>query len=133
MAAALGLCDTNTYEGQCAAAVEQAARRATSAYPFDPACTPQELLQILQRRPADVPTLALGLHHWLARWIYTQTIQHNRRTVVLSGGCFTNQILTRCTADLLHRSGYTVYTACQVPPGDGALALGQAYLSALEE
>lgn len=28
-AAALGLCDTNTYEGQCAAAVEQAARRAS--------------------------------------------------------------------------------------------------------
>ncbi len=132
-AAALGLCDTNTYEGQCAAAVEQAARRASGAYPFDPACTPRELLEEMQCQRADVPALALGLHHWLARWILNQAQAYRRSTVVLSGGCFTNQILTRCTADLLRRNGYTVYTACKVPPGDGALALGQAYISALEE
>lgn len=132
-AAALGLCDTNTYEGQCAAAVEQAARRASGAYPFDPACTPRELLEEMQCQRADVPALALGLHHWLARWILNQAQAYRRSTVVLSGGCFTNQILTRCTADLLRRNGYTVYTACKVPPGDGALALGQAYVSALEE
>ena len=132
-AAALGLCDTNTYEGQCAAAVEQAARRASGAYPFDPTCTPRELLEKMQCQKADVPALALGLHHWLARWILNQAQAYRRSTVVLSGGCFTNQILTRCTADLLRRNSYTVYTACKVPPGDGALALGQAYISALEE
>ena len=132
-AAALGLCDTNTYEGQCAAAVEQAARRASGAYPFDPASTPRELLEEMQCQRADVPALALGLHHWLARWILNQAQAYRRSTVVLSGGCFTNQILTRCTADLLRCNGYTVYTACKVSPGDGALALGQAYISALEE
>ena len=87
----------------------------------------------MQCQKADVPALALGLHHWLARWILNQAQAYRRSTLVLSGGCFTNQILTRCTADLLRRNGYTVYTACKVPPGDGALALGQAYVSALEE
>ena len=78
-AAALGLCDTNTYEGQCAATVEQAARRASGAYLFDPACTPRELLEEMQCQKADVPALALGLHHWLARWILNQAQAYRRK------------------------------------------------------
>lgn len=132
-AAALNLCCTNTYEGQCAAAVEQAARQAAEPYRFVSTATPQQLLTEMQRRPADVPALALGLHHWLANWILQMANTYKRSTVVLSGGVFTNQILTRCATELLRRNGYTVYTACKVPPGDGGLALGQAYVSALEE
>ena len=62
----------------------------------------------MQCQKADVPALALGLHHWLARWILNQAQAYRRSTVVLSGGCFTNQILTRlhgrsAAAQRLHR------------------------------
>ena len=80
----------------------------------------------MQCHSADVPALALGLHHWHDRRIQNQPQAYRRSTVVLSGGCIPTQILTRCTADLLRLNGYTVYTACKVPSGDGALALGQA-------
>ena len=47
-------------------------------------------------------------------------------TVVLSGGCFQNQILTRALKRALARMGLNVYTQSLVPANDGGLSLGQA-------
>jgi hydrogenase maturation protein HypF len=53
---------------------------------------------------------------------------HGKLPVVLSGGCFQNDLLT---AGVLHELGpeHHVYGASQVPPGDGGLALGQAVVA----
>jgi hydrogenase maturation protein HypF len=52
------------------------------------------------------------------------------RDVVMSGGCFLNQVLTRKIKTSLHSMGLRAYTQQQVPSGDGGLSLGQAVIAA---
>ena len=47
-------------------------------------------------------------------------------TVVMSGGCFQNQVLTRGLTGALVKMGVNVYTQSLVPVNDGGLSLGQA-------
>ena len=48
------------------------------------------------------------------------------RTIVLGGGVFQNEILLSQTARLLDEAGFAVHRPVLLPPGDGAVALGQA-------
>jgi hydrogenase maturation protein HypF len=47
--------------------------------------------------------------------------------VVLTGGCFQNDLLTRRTIEQLVPA--SVFLHGRVPPGDGGLALGQAFVA----
>jgi hydrogenase maturation protein HypF len=47
--------------------------------------------------------------------------------VALSGGVFQNGLLRRLVVLQLRERGFAVYLNRAVPPGDGGLALGQAY------
>lgn len=51
-------------------------------------------------------------------------------SVVLSGGCFQNEILTIGLRKRLEESGFKVYTHSLVPANDGGIALGQAAIAA---
>ncbi|MCR5792153.1 MAG: carbamoyltransferase HypF [Lachnospiraceae bacterium] len=53
--------------------------------------------------------------------------------VALSGGSFQNRILMEETRKRLEEEGFYVYANEQVPPGDGGIALGQAYLGSFGE
>lgn len=48
--------------------------------------------------------------------------------VVITGGCFTNRLLTELTVGKLRAEGFTPIRHHLVPPGDGGIALGQAAL-----
>jgi len=48
------------------------------------------------------------------------------KEVALGGGVFQNEILLGQTVRLLREDGFAVYRSMQVPPNDGAVALGQA-------
>ena len=70
-------------------------------------------------------TLAQGLAAWV-----TQAAQRSGlATVVLGGGCFLNAILHHSLRQSLSAAGLGVLEARQVPPNDGGLSLGQAWVA----
>lgn len=65
----------------------------------------------------------------LADWVAGAATDCGLRTVALGGGCFLNDILTRDLSRRLAARGYAVLAARQLPPNDGGLALGQAWVA----
>ncbi|MBZ0104106.1 MAG: carbamoyltransferase HypF [Sulfuricella denitrificans] len=70
-------------------------------------------------------TLAQGLTAWVMQAAQRSDI----RIVALGGGCFLNAILSRNLRESLTGAGLTVLEAQQVPPNDGGLSLGQAWVA----
>ncbi|MDP2829147.1 MAG: carbamoyltransferase HypF [Sulfuricellaceae bacterium] len=70
-------------------------------------------------------TLAQGLAELVGHAAQVSGIQ----TVVLGGGCFLNRVLSSQLNQTLARQGLRVLQARQVPPGDGGLSLGQAWVA----
>ncbi|MHB1033144.1 MAG: carbamoyltransferase HypF [Pirellulales bacterium] len=50
--------------------------------------------------------------------------------VVLTGGCFQNALLASRARSRLTEAGFTVYTHGTIPPNDGGIAVGQAFVAA---
>jgi hydrogenase maturation protein HypF len=71
-------------------------------------------------------TLIAGLVEWAAAAART----HGLDQVALSGGCFLNKVLTEGVAAGLRAQGIEPLIARAVPPNDGGLSLGQAYVAA---
>jgi hydrogenase maturation protein HypF len=94
-----------------------------------------DLLPLLARL-ADEPDAARGatlFHATLARaladWTLRVAEQQSLDTVALGGGCFLNHILSRQLAAQLSQRGLRVLEARQIPPNDGGLSLGQAWVA----
>lgn len=68
-------------------------------------------------------TLAAALADWL------RAVAPNERSVIASGGCFLNQVLVRGLRARLGAQGVELIEARQVPPNDGGLAVGQAWIA----
>ena len=51
------------------------------------------------------------------------------KDVILSGGVFQNRVLTRLSIERLEREGFRVHYNTIVPPNDGGISLGQAYIA----
>lgn len=135
----LGLGGKNSYEAQLPLAVEALANEA------EPECLSQTpLFPLSQTGPslvADwVPALellghselspanrALSFHQGLAGLAVDIARRSGVRTVALCGGCFQNILLLDLCRDALQRDGFDVLQARVLPPGDGAIAAGQAY------
>jgi hydrogenase maturation protein HypF len=63
----------------------------------------------------------------LSDWVHA--VAPADSTVVGSGGCFLNQILARGMRSRLGAHGLHLIEACRLPPNDGGLALGQAWVA----
>lgn len=70
-------------------------------------------------------TLAAGL----ADWVMWAARREGLDTVALGGGCFLNHILSRRLTALLCARDIRVLAAAQIPPNDGGLSLGQAWVA----
>jgi hydrogenase maturation protein HypF len=143
-AAALGLHQGPQAEAEAALALERAATAWIDAHPADAERLPAESPWTLARLPEHVATLFdlpaarrgegaarfhLGLAQALADTCLQQALAHDVGSVVLSGGCFFNRLLTRTLEARLQRAGLRVLRAAAAGCGDAGLALGQAWLA----
>jgi hydrogenase maturation protein HypF len=134
----LGLKEVMRFEGQAAMLLEGLA----AAYgPVDPATDVRladdlvlDLLPLLNRL-ADTSDAGFGaalFHSTLARalaeWAAAAADRTGLGRVVLSGGCFMNRVLSAAVEHHLEDRGLTVLEASELPPNDGGLAAGQAWV-----
>ena len=114
----LGICHENSYEGECAILLEDAAARAL-------------------KRPGEDLTddLALSFHLRVATMICERCVKirdaKRLNKVALTGGVFQNKILMEKALELLRGEGFDVYYNISVSPNDGGIALGQSYIGFL--
>ena len=78
---------------------------------------------------ADVPRASARFHATLVAMIVAVADREGMRTVALSGGCFQNVLLAELTCAALSQRGFRPLLPTAVPPGDGGLALGQAWVA----
>lgn len=129
----------NSYEGECACALEACAKRADRAYRLSKSLNPVDILTEINEAKKSVPAqdLALGFHNLLAEMITDLSVKYRNEQqinqIVLCGGVFNNRLLTEKAITMLEEKGFSVYINERVPSGDGAIALGQAYIAVLEE
>ncbi|MCL6522944.1 MAG: carbamoyltransferase HypF, partial [Firmicutes bacterium] len=157
VSALLGLARVNTYEGQAAIELGEAAERAVRAgyrprsYPF--ALEPGDgrdgdgeggrlrfdlrpaLRELVQRRLEGAPAerLAADFHETVAAAL-TEALGRWAEArgvdrVVLTGGSMQNPLLLERAEQLLRGRGIGVVTPVQLPPNDGGLGLGQAVIA----
>jgi hydrogenase maturation protein HypF len=140
-AALLGVRPISDYEGQAAMELEALAAIYGPVEPLAEGYRLTEegnldllpLLGWLADHPADPAcgaalfhtTLALALADWVTQAAFRETVSD----VALGGGCFLNRLLSVQVRSRLEQHGLTVYGACQAPPNDGGLSLGQAWIA----
>ena len=146
-----GVCARSTYEGQAAIELEAAAVSAphdAGPYGFAIRDAADGGAWTLDWRPlirdlvgdleagCPAPEAGARFHATVAAMLHAAALRAHRRTglgrVVLSGGCFANDRLVRALVPRLEADGLAVYVHREVPPGDGGVALGQAYVAAAQ-
>ncbi len=144
----LGVCAVMSFEGQAAMRLETLARRCGECLPLAggyhidlrPPAGPSVLsLHPLLQQLADETDAARGAARFhatlidgLVEWIGEAAATTGVRRVVLSGGCLHNRLLAAGLRKRLADRGLAVFEARQVPPGDGGIALGQAWVARAE-
>jgi len=149
VAALAGVRDRASYEGQAAIELEGMASGsdADGAYPFeidesDGGDSPLRIdtrpliCGVVEgvRRGDDAATVGRKFHSTaveiVARICSALRDRAGLSAVALSGGVFSNALLTGEVVDRLDRDGFRVYRHRRVPPGDGGLSLGQLAIAA---
>jgi hydrogenase maturation protein HypF len=136
----LGIRDMASFEGQAAMLLEGLAERHGAVAPMhngyslaaDSKLNFLPLLGALAGNPGPAYGAALfhaTLANGLAAWVLQATQRSGITIVALGGGCFLNAILSRNLRAALSAAGLTVLEARQVPPNDGGLSLGQAWVA----
>lgn len=136
----LGVIDKTSFEGQAAMLLEKLASRCGPVLPLDSGFVLEEdgtlnflpLLEVL----ADMKDAGWGaalFHSTLAEGLAKWTLEHvgktGIRSVVFSGGCFLNAMLSRELKLKLGAAGLQILQAERIPPNDGGISLGQAYIA----
>ena len=136
----LGIKPVMAYEGQAAMMLEGLAAAHGIEEPItdgwtvaiDGALDLMPTLAALIDAP-DVGAAAARFHATLAAaladWAIAAAQREGLETVVLGGGCCLNAILARALRSRLEAAGLRVLEARQLPPNDGALSLGQAWIA----
>jgi hydrogenase maturation protein HypF len=133
----LGISTVMAYEGHAAMLMEGMAQRYGDVLPLDQGWSIEQgvldllpLLAVLAdeknaERGAALfhATLVAALADWM------RIVAPADKAVIASGGCFLNQVLLRGLRARLGAQGVQVIEARQVPPNDGGVAVGQAWVA----
>lgn len=143
VASLLGLRHRVTFEAQAAIDLELAAARSAIddlghrfAVDGDQIDAAPLLRSLIADRRAGIGTadLARAFHVAVVELVValatTECARLGTARVALSGGVFQNALLTSMCRDRLRHAGLEALTHRLVPPNDGGLALGQAYVAA---
>lgn len=147
VAALLGICMEDRFEGECAIMLEKAARKGMEMgeipVPMDFDFVESKSGLIIQWQPVvkslctgknqyTITSLAYGFHEAVARMVVKscQLIRDRNQCnqVALSGGVFQNRILIERVTVLLKIENFKVYRNELVPPNDGGISLGQVLI-----
>lgn len=159
-AAILDVCHYNSYEGECAIKLEQAAytgmrmienmtkkdiqllqsvvsmdcAQIDGVWQADSVKLLAELYRFKEQYSKEI--LAYMFHDSIARAIVEMAenicTEYKINQIALSGGTFMNRILLEAVIKSMCAKGRAVYINEKVPCGDGGIALGQIYLSTFE-
>ncbi|MDE5445578.1 carbamoyltransferase HypF [Bradyrhizobium sp. CSA207] len=136
----LGLCQVQSYEGEAAMKLEARVRAPRSMKDGwtieDGVLSLFPLLACLAAEGID-PVEGAGLFHGTLAaacvdWIARAARETGVTAVALSGGCFLNAILSCEIERGCIAAGLLPLLPRQVPPNDGGLSLGQAWIAALQ-
>lgn len=132
VAALLGLCAENTFEGQAGMVLEFAALAHGPADPYPLAADPTDWRPILTQILAETDTkrAAARFHATLAQMIAACVQSLGETRVLLTGGCFQNKALLEQTVEALRAAGITPFWHHHLPPNDGGIAAGQVVAAA---
>ncbi len=143
VAALIGICDRNTFEGEAAMALESLTRDSIDDdYPVEfmsekgyTVVDFSSAIAALIRDKADsVPseTISTRFHNTVVAVVRKTVVglrdRHKIGTVALSGGTFQNQFLLTRIVNGLSAEGLQVFINRKVPCNDGGISLGQAYI-----
>jgi len=133
VAALCGVRATVTFEGQAAIELEALADpQERAAYPLAAELDARDLILAVNRDVAGgvpIPLVSARFHNAVARATAQVAIASGLDTVVLSGGCFQNRLLTERTIEQVG-GGMRCLLPRELPPGDGGISFGQAAIAA---
>lgn len=143
VAAITGICDFNTFEGEAAIALEDAASASypDDSYSYNVQAGEPMIIDFAGTIKGIIEDIALGesremiaakFHNTLVYVILDIVSGISSETgiskVALSGGVFQNEYLMEKSAALLLQKDFDVFVNEQVPCNDGGISLGQAYI-----
>jgi len=130
----LDICHYNTYEGECAIKLEQCAEKSDIILPTDLFEIIREIYK-LKNEGISREKIAYGFHMAICKIILDvcEKIRKERgiKIVCLSGGVFQNKLLCELSYKSLAEKGFEVLLNEKVPPNDGCISLGQAYIGGI--
>ncbi|WP_299143577.1 carbamoyltransferase HypF [uncultured Dialister sp.] len=138
-AALLHIKEENRFKGECAMALEDAARQALrerrAPLPLHLTLREEEGRLIWHREEliselagnGKIEEAALGFHRAVEEMVVESARLLGVEQVILTGGCFHNGILWTEIRNALEKEHFKVYGNEKVPCGDGGIALGQAW------
>ncbi|MGC8654351.1 MAG: carbamoyltransferase HypF [Candidatus Kryptoniota bacterium] len=79
-----------------------------------------------------VKYISAKFHNAMAQVIVEIARRAGIEKVILSGGCFQNKYLSERAINILTEDGFQPYWHQRIPPNDGGISLGQAYIALTE-
>jgi hydrogenase maturation protein HypF len=140
VAAILDVCYERTYEGEPAMKLESMAINGKDLLKLEPKIkgnilnTTQMLLEVFENRQKNSKAdLAYFAHAYLAKGLaklaIEKALENDVKTFGFSGGAACNEILALIIRKTMEASGLKFLVHETIPPGDGGLSLGQAFVA----